>query len=134
MMIGELLARPKAREAKAGSPALTIEGLDLQGRGHSRLKDFDLTVRAGEIVGIAGVAGNGQDEIADAVTGLVKADAGRIRIGDHDVTGASLARRRAEGLRYLSPDRAAEGLCVVASIADNIIVGHHRLPEFCRAA
>jgi simple sugar transport system ATP-binding protein len=85
-------------------------------------------VRAGEIVGIAGVAGNGQDELAAAVTGLGPVDGGAIRLEGRDITGLSLRERRALGLSYLSPDRAAEGLCVAASISDNAIAGHHRRP------
>ena len=132
MMIGEVLARPQPRAAAAGAPVLEIEGLfarDL--RGHAALAGFDLTVKAGEIVGIAGVAGNGQDEIAASVTGLGRIDAGTIRLAGADVTGLALAQRRFLGLAYLSPDRAAEGLCLAAPIAENAIAGHHRRADLC---
>jgi len=131
MMIGEIIAQPKVRNREAGAEMLSIESLDIAGCGHAQLKDFNLSVRSGEIVGIAGVAGNGQDEIAEAVVGLIEPRSGHIRIGNMEVTDASLGRRRSAGLSYLSPDRAAEGLCLPASIADNMMAGHHRAPEFC---
>lgn len=133
MMIGEVVARLELREQKAGSEVLSIEHLDVAGRRQVKLKDFSLAIRSGEIVGIAGVAGNGQDEITGAVTGLIEAESGRIRIGGVDITDASLSVRRAAGLSYLSPDRAAEGLCLQASITDNAIAGHHRASRFCAA-
>lgn len=133
MMIGEVVARLELREQKAGAEVLSIEHLDVAGRRQVKLKDFSLAIRSGEIVGIAGVAGNGQDEITGAVTGLIEAESGRIRIGGVDITDASLSVRRAAGLSYLSPDRAAEGLCLQASITDNAIAGHHRASRFCAA-
>jgi ABC-type uncharacterized transport system ATPase subunit len=132
MMIGEVLARPQPRAAAAGAPMLEVTGLSARDlRGHAALTKFDLTVRAGEIVGIAGVAGNGQDEIVAAATGLGRIDAGSIRLDGIEVAGLTLAQRRSRGLAYLSPDRAAEGLCLAAPIAENAIAGHHRKPELC---
>lgn len=133
MMIGEIITQPEARDRKAGAEILSIEHLAVASPGQARLKDFSLSVRSGEIVGIAGVSGNGQDEIAGGVTGLVEATSGRIRIGGMDITNASVSGRRSAGLSYLSPDRAAEGLCLQASIADNAIAGHHRASGFCRS-
>jgi ABC-type uncharacterized transport system ATPase subunit len=132
LMIGEVLARPQPRAASAGAPVFEVKGLSARDlRGHGVLSGFDLTVRAGEIVGIAGVAGNGQDEIVAAATALGRIDAGSIRLDGLDVTDLTLAQRRARGLAYLSPDRAAEGLCLAAPIAENAIAGHHRRPELC---
>ncbi len=134
MMIGEILAHPTARPATVGRPVLEISGLAARDRrGIVRLQGIDLTVHAGEIVAIAGVAGNGQDELAEAITGLGRVDGGRIALIGTDVTALPLHQRRALGLSYLSPDRANEGLCVTASINDNTIAGHHRRPDFCKA-
>ncbi|MCR5856724.1 ABC transporter ATP-binding protein [Mesorhizobium sp. J428] len=131
LMIGEILARPSARESAAGKPVLELSGISARpGRGTAGLDALDLTVRAGEIVGIAGVAGNGQDELAGIVTGLRQASAGAIRIDGLDISSLPLSARRLAGLAYLSPDRAHEGLCLVAPIAENAIAGHHRRPEF----
>ena len=118
MMIGEVLARPTARPSAGGKPTLEVKNLTVRdNRGHrSASRRFDLTVRAGEIVGIAGVAGNGQDELAAAITGLGRVDSGAIGLAGEEMTALTLRERRALGLSYLSPDRAAEGLCLVAPI------------------
>ncbi|MBP2331290.1 simple sugar transport system ATP-binding protein [Kibdelosporangium banguiense] len=84
-----------------------------------------LTVRAGEIVGVAGVAGNGQDELVERVVGLRKC-AGRIVLDGNDVTALPVDKRRALGLGYVSGERGAEGLSLDASLADNTIAGTHR--------
>jgi simple sugar transport system ATP-binding protein len=133
MMIGDVVPHLELRQQTHGADVLSIERLDVASRGQVKLKGFSLAVRSGEIVGIAGVAGNGQDEIAGAVTGLIEPESGRIRIGNADITRAPLSARRSAGLSYLSPDRAAEGLCLQASITDNAIAGHHRAPGFCAA-
>lgn len=132
LMIGEILARPSARTSTPGKPVLELSNITASaGRGTSGLNALNLTVHAGEIVGIAGVAGNGQDELATIVTGLRQAANGTIRIDGIDITSMTLAQRRANGLAYLSPDRAHEGLCLVAPISENTIAGHHRREEFC---
>ncbi len=132
MMIGEILARPEARKGTVGEPILTIANLTARDRrGNVGLTDFSLTVAAGEIVGIAGVAGNGQDELASALTAVGRVDGGTIRIAGTDVTHMTLRQRRAIGLSYLSPDRAAEGLCLAAPIEENAIAGHHRRADLC---
>jgi simple sugar transport system ATP-binding protein len=132
MMIGEVLAPPAARPSSAGETVLEISGLTVTNpRGHVGLSELGLGVSSGEIVGIAGVAGNGQDELAAALTGLCPTDAGSIRLVGRDVTKLSLAERRAVGFAYLSPDRALEGLCLGAPIADNAIAGHHRRADLC---
>ncbi|WP_035856583.1 ABC transporter ATP-binding protein [Cryptosporangium arvum] len=84
-----------------------------------------LTVRAGEIVGIAGVAGNGQSELVQAVVGLRSAS-GTVRIASADVSRADLRRRRAAGLAYVPEDRGAVGSARSLSITENLAVGHFR--------
>ena len=134
LMIGEILAKTEPRTGAAGETVLSIEGLTAHdARGRVGLADAGLAVRKGEIVGIAGVAGNGQDELAAALIGLGRISAGRITLAGADITGLDLARRRALGLSYLSPDRAAEGLCLAAPIADNAIAGHHRRADLCQS-
>ncbi|MFE2327141.1 ABC transporter ATP-binding protein [Streptomyces sp. NPDC059385] len=98
----------------------------------SGVRGVDLTVRAGEIVGIAGVAGNGQSELIEALAGLRPVEAGRIELTGHDITHASPAARRAAGLAYIPEDRAAVGTAPAASVADNLAMGHHRRPPATR--
>ncbi len=106
--------------ANPGGAALRLEGVRAPG-----LHGIDLAVRAGEIVGVAGVAGNGQSELAEVIAGLAMPTAGRIWIGDRDVTRSSTAERRAAGLAYVPDDRYRRGLAREASIRDNLILGRH---------
>src|SRR6185369_914607 len=89
-MVGrEVLLRVEKPPAQPGEPLLEIENLNvLDDRGLEKVRDVSFTVRAGEIVGIAGVDGNGQSELIDAIAGLRKHEAGRIVIGGSDVSDA----------------------------------------------
>jgi simple sugar transport system ATP-binding protein len=134
LMIGEILAETTARAGQPGESVLAVEGLTVGDvRGAARLRDVGFSVRKGEIVAIAGVAGNGQDELVGAVTGLQPIASGSITLSGRPVAHLPLPARRALGLAYLSPDRAAEGLCLDASIAENVVAGHHRRAGFVSA-
>jgi simple sugar transport system ATP-binding protein len=85
-------------------------------------------VRSGEIVGVAGVAGNGQNELVQALVGLRAPDGGRVEICGRDVTQADVAAHRVAGLAYIPEDRAAVGSALDASAADNLAMGFHRAP------
>ncbi|MDX3381511.1 ABC transporter ATP-binding protein [Streptomyces niveiscabiei] len=104
-----------------GEPVLDVRGLSAQG-----VHDVDLAVRAGEIVGIAGVAGNGQSELVEALAGLRPVTGGRVSVRGRDLTHASAAERRAHGLAYVPEDRHAVGTAPAASVAENLAMGHHR--------
>lgn len=84
-----------------------------------------LTVHAGEIVGVAGVAGNGQDELVACIVGL-RPCAGTILLSGKDIVDEPVDRRRAAGLGYISGERRTEGLSMDASLADNVVAGVHR--------
>ena len=118
--------------ANPGAPALEVEGLTVNGAGKPLVDHVGFEVRAGEIVGIAGVAGNGQTELIEALTGLRVPDGGRIEIAGRDVTTFDVARRRAAGLAYIPEDRAATGTARQASAADNLAMGFHRDPPLAR--
>ncbi|MFJ4623978.1 ABC transporter ATP-binding protein [Streptomyces sp. NPDC088812] len=107
-----------------GTPGEVV--LDVAGLGTDAVHAVDLTVRAGEIVGIAGVAGNGQSELVEALAGLRPVTAGRVALAGQDVTHASAAERRTRGLAYVPEDRHAVGTAPAASVADNLAMGHHR--------
>ncbi|MFF4834375.1 ABC transporter ATP-binding protein [Streptomyces sp. NPDC001315] len=104
-----------------GAPVLEVTGL-----GTDAVRDVDLAVRAGEIVGIAGVAGNGQSELVEALAGLRPVTAGRVTLAGRDITHASATERRAQGLAYVPEDRHTVGTAPAASVADNLAMGHHR--------
>jgi simple sugar transport system ATP-binding protein len=97
-----------------------------------RLNDIDLVVRPGEILGVAGVIGSGQDELVAAIVGLIQPAKGSVTLDGRDITVWPIAARRAVGLGYISPDRSREGLCLPATIADNVIAGRHRAAPFER--
>ncbi|MFF4113353.1 ABC transporter ATP-binding protein [Streptomyces sp. NPDC001714] len=105
-----------------GDVVLDVAGLSAGDAVH----DVDLTVRAGEIVGVAGVAGNGQSELVEALAGLRPVSAGRVTLCGQDVTHASAAGHRAAGLAYVPEDRHTVGTAPAASVADNLAMGHHR--------
>lgn len=130
LMTGEPVEAPTAKPALPGAAVLELDRIGAGGEGAVALQDFSLTLRAGEIVGIAGVAGNGQDEIVGLVSGMMPAARGAIRLAGQDITRHSTRERRALGLAYLSPDRKKEGLCLDASIADNLIASHQHKPRF----
>jgi len=117
-----------------GAPVLTVEGLTIDGEGRPLVDNVSFEVRAGEIVGVAGVAGNGQNELIAALTGLRAPDAGRISIAGRAVAASPVARHRAAGLAYIPEDRAATGTAALASATDNLAMGFHRDAPIARGA
>lgn len=89
------------------------------------VKDVSFDIREGEIVGIAGVAGNGQDELVEAITGLSKANYifGHLTLNGHDITTADNLTRRQNGMAYIPEDRNTVGLAVQANVAENLMMG-----------
>ena len=119
--------------AHPGLPMLEAVGLTVASAGGKPLVDkVTLAVRQGEIVGLAGVAGNGQSELVAALTGLRPSDSGVVRIGGVDVTGCDVAMRRAAGLAYIPEDRATIGTALAATAADNLAMGFQRHPPLAR--
>ena len=119
-MVGTDLPVPQqvAPPGEGARPVLVLGGL---GVGDD-LRELDLVVHAGEIVGIAGVDGNGQRELALAIAGLT-ASRGRVQIGERDVTKDSPARRLAAGLAHIPEDRLHGGLVLDATVSDNLSLG-----------
>jgi len=92
----------------------------LDDRGLEAVKGVTFDVRAGEIVGLAGVDGNGQSEVVEAVSGLRRPSSGRVRLGGHDVTGASAHTILDLGLGHIPEDRQRRGLVLNFSLAENL--------------
>ena len=117
--------------SKPGATVLVVEGLRAaDDRGHETLRGVDLEVRAGEIHGIAGVAGNGQDELVEAIAGLRKILAGRVGLDGHDLTGASPRRMHEAGVSYVPADRQRVGLVLPFTVADNLVLTRYFEPPF----
>jgi ABC-type uncharacterized transport system ATPase subunit len=127
LMVGrEVLLHVEKPPAKPGAEVLRIEQLTVRdGEGLARLREVSLAVRAGEIVGIAGVEGNGQTELIEAVAGLVphgRAD-GRVLLAGEDLAALDPAARRRRGLAHVPEDRHRRGLLLDFDLADNTLLG-----------
>ncbi|MGH3441953.1 MAG: ABC transporter ATP-binding protein [Nitriliruptorales bacterium] len=134
LMVGTELPRPEAREPTVTDVAeLEVEELGVLGDdGRWRLQDVSFGVHRGEIVGIAGVEGNGQGTLVDALLGLVGATAGRIRFAGEDVTGWSTRRRREAGMAYIPEDRHRRGLLLPQPLWENAMLGRQTRPPVAR--
>ncbi|HUF26049.1 MAG TPA: ABC transporter ATP-binding protein [Gemmatimonadaceae bacterium] len=123
------LAREAAGRAPApptGGVALEVRNLVVAGPRRPRaVNDVSLTVAPGEIVGIAGVEGNGQTELIEAIAGLRATSAGSVLLGGRDITRLSVRERAAAGLSHIPEDRHRRGLVLDYSVADNLILGRH---------
>jgi len=125
LMVGrEVLLRVEKNEASAGDAVLDVSGLRLG----NRLNGLDMKVRAGEIVGIAGVEGNGQTELIEALAGLARPDSGRITLNGRDISKIDSRTARELGIAHIPEDRHARGLLLDFDLADNTILGTHYRP------
>ncbi len=123
--------RPRA--AVAGPVVLDVQHLWARDeRNLPVVRDTTFTVRAGEVVGIAGVAGNGQTELAEVLAGLRQASHGSARLADADLTRLTAGEVRAAGLAHVPADRLARGVDPNAPIAENVLMGRQNRPEFIR--
>jgi simple sugar transport system ATP-binding protein len=123
----------RPRTAIDGAIALRVSGLWARDdRGLPALKSVDLTVRAGEIVGIAGVAGNGQTELAEVLAGLRPASHGSAKLHGEEMLGLDPAAIRARGLAHVPGDRMARGVDRNATLSSNMLMGRHEKPPFYR--
>jgi ABC-type uncharacterized transport system ATPase subunit len=116
----------------ADAPVLAVRGLTVVGDdGALRVDGVDLTVRPGEIVGIAGVEGNGQSELVAALSGALRPAAGQVLLGGSDVTHATPRRRTALGLGVVPEDRHHEAVVAGLSVTTNLLLGRlHRFHRF----
>ena len=120
-------------ESKPGPVALKLEGLEAKDdRGAAAVRGVDLEVRSGEILGIAGVAGNGQDELVETIVGLRQPSAGRILLQDADITTAAPREINEAGVAYVPADRHRFGLVLSFPVADNLVLTDYYRPPFAR--
>ena len=128
MMVGRpVLFRLEKPQVEIGEPVVTIEGLVA-----GRLRGIDLEVRAGEILGVAGVEGNGQRELAEALIGLLPPEDGRILLQGRDIAGWSVDRIRDAGVAFVPEDRQDQGLILDMTIWENAILGRQDDEDFSR--
>jgi ABC-type uncharacterized transport system ATPase subunit len=136
MMVGSELPSPETRTSTVTDVAvLRVEGLVLEtSDGRRLLNELDLVVRSGEVLGIAGVEGNGQTELVETIMGIRKAAAGRVLLGDRNLTRASTLARREAGIGYIPEDRTRHGLLLTEPLWKNRILGYQTRRPTARGA
>ncbi|MFD9909455.1 ABC transporter ATP-binding protein [Streptomyces sp. NPDC059063] len=127
LMVGSELPTPETAESTVTDrPMIEVEALRLLADGSDRalLDDISFTIHEGEVLGLAGVEGNGQTELIDALIGLKGADSGAIRLAGEDITAWATRKRREEGVGYIPEDRHRHGLLLESPLWENRILGH----------
>ncbi|WP_353475408.1 ATP-binding cassette domain-containing protein [Salipiger sp. H15] len=121
LAVGEMPAVPPRAAARPGAPLLSVAGLTARrGDGSRALDALSLELAEGEVLGIAGVGGNGQSELVDLLSGLRRPEAGTIGLGGTDLLAASPAARRAAGLRVVPADRFDSAMAPGLTLAENL--------------
>lgn len=115
----------RAESRHYGPEVLSLAEAAVAG-GSQYVGPVNLSVRQGEIVGVAGVAGNGQDELMEAVVGIRPLAAGQIFLNQENISGCRAGERRSRGTGYISADRRHEGLSITEPLVDNVVFGNHR--------
>lgn len=132
LMVGSELPKPVAGAATVTDRTVvevdSISAADEE--GVERLRGVSFAVHAGEIVGVAGVEGNGQAELIEAILGIAPVTSGRIFLHGEDVTDRSVRKRREAGLGYIAEDRHRRGLLLTSPVWENAILGHQTRPDF----
>ncbi len=120
------------QEAQTGETVLEIKNLSVKSKLHKKLavNNVSLNVRAGEIVCIAGIDGNGQTEFVHALTGLEKADGGEIWLNGENVTGKTIRYRNTHGMSHIPEDRHKHGLILDYTLGENMVLQRYFEPEF----
>src|SRR5438309_5626618 len=130
-MVGRELHDIMERTTPGNEVILAVRGLEARSdRGAAALQGVHFEVRAGEILGIAGVGGNGQSELAQTILGLREPTAGSILIGGVDISRDDPKRTRARGVAYVPEDRHLEGLVLAFTVADDFILGKQDRPPY----
>lgn len=124
MMVGRHVSFQVDKQAvQLGETVLKLDDVSIRNNRKTwALKQFSLEVRAGEIVGIAGVDGNGQSELVEGITGLRKVESGQIRFRGEDVTGLSTRARMERGIGHIPEDRQKRGLVLDYTLEENMIL------------
>jgi len=134
MMVGrDVVLRVEKEQHEAGEVKLRVKHVSASdSRGLPALKDVSLEVRAGEIVGIAGVAGNGQNELVEVITGLRSQESGEIFLDSLNISEMTPRERMYAGLGHIPQDRQRRGLVMDFSLIDNFLMGFEDSPPFAK--
>ena len=134
MMVGRPVSFVVEKEKREpGEGMLEVKDLNVRNnKGVLGVKDFSLAIRSGEIVGIAGVDGNGQTELVEAITGLRKIESGSVLFKGEDITSLSIKDRNDRGLGHIPEDRQKRGLVLGAPLTTNMVIKDFDRPPFSR--
>ena len=134
-MVGrDVMLRVSKPPAQVGGIVLQVSRLDVRpaASGIGGVHEVSFDVHAGEIVGIAGVADNGQNELVEALVGLRPIHNGKVQLQNRDIARHTVAERRAAGMAYIPEDRGRVGLALEATLGENLALGYQREPQFQR--
>ncbi len=135
MMVGrKIVLKVEKPQKEKGEEVIRVKNLRIKDpkKGVDVVKGVSFTVKKGEIVGIAGVAGNGQTELVEAISGLRKAEEGQVFLNEKEITNKTPYEIRMEGLAHIPEDRKGMGLIMEFSIGENIVIGRHTHPPFAK--
>lgn len=133
MMVGrDISFHVEKEEKELGEVILSVENLTVPSRTHNKkaIKDISFDIRVGEIVCIAGIDGNGQAELVDAITGLGRASSGKIILNGEDLTHASIRKRSVSGMSHIPADRHKYGLVLDYKLEENLVLQRYWQKEF----
>jgi general nucleoside transport system ATP-binding protein len=134
MIVGrDVLLRVEKTAATPNAAVLEVENLRVQGKHGLAVDGVSFTVRSGEIVGIAGIEGNGQTELIEVLSGLLKPSGGRVEFDGRDITGHSARQLKELGIAHIPEDRHKRGLLLHSDLAENSILGVHYRPPLAAA-
>jgi simple sugar transport system ATP-binding protein len=134
MMVGrQVILRINKGTANPGEKVFEARNITVaDSSGLPVVKNLSLHVRAGEILGVAGVSGNGQTELVEAVTGMRPVEGGAFFVNDHEITGTTVGERRRAGMAHIPEDRIRIGLNLETNLDENLVVSRYKLPAFNR--
>ncbi len=129
MIVGrDVLLRVEKADANPRGVVLEVKGLSVSGKSGTAVKNISFSVRAGEIVGVAGIEGNGQTELVEALSGLAKTTGGSVEFEGEIVTNRSARKLKELGIAHIPEDRHKRGLLLHSDLAENSILGVHYRP------
>lgn len=134
LMVGrEVLLQVSKTPAQPGEEVLRVESLHARDdRGHDVVRGASFTIRAGEVLGIAGVQGNGQTELVEVLAGLRRSTSGRVCLKDRDLTNANPRQVTEAGTAHIPEDRQRYGLVLAYSVANNLVLNSYYRPPYTR--
>jgi simple sugar transport system ATP-binding protein len=133
MMVGRILTDTAIPEIEKSGDALVVKNLCLKNKdGINVLNDLSLHAASGEIVGIAGVSGNGQSELVECIFGLRKSGSGSIKVGGKELFNHTVKEVRKAGVALIPEDRYIWGTAKEATVSETAIMAHHKKPEYSK--